>query len=257
MSDLLTQFSGIQDQAKAQKTTAQPPLRAMGASRLFQAEADMTAAPNVSTYTVRGIDISHHQFTVDWIALKTSSLSFIYIKATEGAEGVDEDFAQNWAGAASAGLARGAYHFYSFCKTGSEQADNFIKTVPADAGVLPPTVDIEESGDCRTLPSKAAFRKDLAAFVAKIQSAYGRPPILYINYRMYDKYLKGENDSYKYWIADVNHAAPSLPSWTLWQYGWHGRVAGITDEVDLDVFNGTSEEFSALIGPSGLLVAQP
>ena len=258
LDDLRAQFAGVQAQAKAQKSIPQaPPLRAMGvAGRSAMTSLDVAAAPDVSSYAVRGIDISHHQFTIDWSQVRTAGLSFAYIKATEGGDGVDEDFAQNWAGAGSAGLAHGAYHFYNFCKTGSEQADNFIRTVPAEAGVLPATVDLEESADCKTMPAKAAFRKDLAAFVAKIRSVYGRPPILYINYRIYDKYFKGEKDSYTFWIADVNHAAPSMPAWTMWQYGWHGRVAGIVDEVDLDVFNGTPEEFAALIGPS-VLVAQP
>jgi GH25 family lysozyme M1 (1,4-beta-N-acetylmuramidase) len=35
----------------------------------------------------------------------------------------------------------------------------------------------------------------------------------------------------------------------MWQYGWHGRVAGIkgeTGEVDLDVFNGTPQMLADL-----------
>jgi lysozyme len=249
---LAAQFSGFRAQAQAQKAIPQaPPVRAMGVAGRSEATAlaAADAVPNVGEYPVRGIDISHFQLTIDWDKVKTDGLSFVYIKATEGADGVDDDFVANWKGAEGAGLARGAYHFYNFCKTGSEQAANFIKTVPADAGVLPATIDLEQSGDCKTMPEKTAFRKDLADFVVKVLAAYGRLPILYVNYKIYDKYFKGENDSYKLWISDVSHEAPSMPdnsSWTMWQYGWHGSVAGVPGEVDLDVFNGTPQMLASL-----------
>ncbi len=212
----------------------------------------------MGAYPVRGIDISHYEGAIDWAKVKTDGLSFVYVKATEGADGVDDTFATNWAGAKSAGLARGAYHFYNFCKTGSEQAANFIKTVPVDDGALPPTIDLEQSDDCKTMPDKAAFRKDLADFVQKVQAAYGHLPVLYVNYAIYDAYFKGEADSNKLWIADVKHEAPAMPGdarWTMWQYGWHGAVAGIRGEVDLDVFNGTPRMLASLTLPGGVLVA--
>ena len=144
-------------------------------------------------------------------------------------------------------------------KTGSEQAANFLKTVPADEDALPATIDLEQSGDCKTMPAKAAFRKQLAAFVTKVKAATGHQPILYVNYAIYDKYFSGENDAYKLWIADVDHAAPAFAddaSWTMWQYAWHGTLAGIPGEVDLDVFNGTPQMLASLDNPDdGVLVA--
>jgi lysozyme len=257
MEGLAAQVAGIRAQAQAQRSIPQAPkarkARAMGATgRSEVQELDAAAAPVVGGYQVRGIDVSHHQLVIDWSRVKTAGLSFAYVKATEGADDVDEDFAANWAGAASAGLARGAYHFYNFCKTGSAQAANFIKTVPAGADSLPATVDLEDSADCATMPAKAAFRANLAAFVKAIAAAYGHAPILYVNYAIYDRYFKGENDPYRFWIADTSHAAPEMPdkaAWTMWQYGWHGRVAGIkgeTGEVDLDVFNGTPQMLADL-----------
>jgi lysozyme len=249
------------------KASPRPKLHhVMGASReepSFRAESLPPggvlpdAAPDASAYKVRGVDISHFQGDIAWDLVKLDGLSFIYIKATEGGDGVDDKFAQNWAGATNAGLLKGAYHFYNFCKGGDVQAANFVSVVPPDADALPMTIDLEQSGDCKTMPAKAAFRKDLAAFVAKVQSVYGHRPILYVNDAIYARYFQGESDSYKLWIADTSHAAPSLPdaSWTMWQYGWHGQVAGIPGEVDLDVFNGTTQTLASLTGPSDALVA--
>lgn len=273
MGGFAAQFSGLRAQVQAQKAVPQKPaprravapgapMRAMaGEARLKVTTLDMLSAaaiPNVGAFQVRGIDISHYQGAIDWSKVKTDGLSFVYVKATEGADGVDDQFAANWQGAAGAGLSRGAYHFYNFCKTGAEQAANFVAQVPADADALPATIDLEESGDCGTMPDKAAFRKELADFVAKLKAAYGHTPILYVNYSIYDKYFSGENDAYRLWIADTNHESPALPnnaSWTMWQYGWHGSAAGISGEVDLDVFNGTPEMLAALPADNSVMVA--
>lgn len=262
MGELQGQFAGLRAAAQGQKAIPQQPLEGvMGASERSKVSTESlleaAAIPNVSAYLVRGIDISHYQGSIDWSKVATDGLSFVYMKATEGADGVDDRFADNWKGAASTGLKRGAYHFYNFCKGGSAQAAQFIKTVPADVDALPPTIDLEESGSCKKMPSKAAFRKDLAAFVADVKAAYGHTPILYVNYSIYDLYFKGENDAFRLWIADIKHEAPALPdnaSWTMWQYDWHGQAAGI-GEVDLDVFNGTPEMLAALPLDNSVMVA--
>ncbi len=210
-----------------------------------------TGTPDVGAYAVRGIDVSHFNGTVDWGTVAKDGLSFVYIKATEGRTVGDDQFAANWKGATSAGLRKGAYHFYDFCDDGASQAANFIKTVPVEDGALPPTIDLEKSADCGKMPGKKAFRKQLAAFTAKISAAYGQAPVLYMNDQVYTLYFQGESASYKLWIADPDHAAPQIPgapAWAMWQYGWHGAVAGIPKEVDLDVFNGTPQMLASLGG---------
>jgi lysozyme len=230
---------------------------AMGVSRYYlPPEAGAEEAPDVGAYPVRGVDVSHYQGVIDWPKAAASGVSFVYMKATESTGYVDETFARNWDGAAAAGLSRGAYHFWNFCQDGGAQADLFVKTVPASPSMLPPVVDLEQSGSCRTLPSRAAFRAGLAAFAAKVKAAYGRTPILYVNYSIYQRYFSGENGSYRFWIADVRHARPSLPvGWTLWQYGWHGSVPGIPGEVDVNAFNGTREALASLETDTGVMVA--
>jgi len=262
--DLAGQLALVQARASAQRAIPQaPPVRAMGETvRAAAEQVGADAVPDVTSYQVRGMDISHHQNdlgAIDWAQVRLDGLSFVYIKATEGGDVADADFTANWEGSGSAGLAHGAYHFYNFCRSGASQADNVLRTVPAEAGALPLTIDLEASGDCEKTPAKAAFRKDLAVFIAKVTAAYGRAPILYLNYAIYDRYFKGDKVPYKLWIADPKRA-PALPdgaAWTLWQYNWHGKAAGIDGEVDLDVFNGTPEMFAALRASKDVLVALP
>jgi lysozyme len=259
LDDISGQVSGLRRESLQLQSIPQAPVDgAMGAGRggiATESQDPAAGVPDVSAYAVRGIDISHHQHAIDWSQVKTVGLSFVYMKATEGADGVDETFAANWAGAQSAGLRRGAYHFYNFCKSGKAQGAQFVKTVPADPAALPPTVDLEESGSCKAMPTKAAFRKSFANFVAAVQAGFGRQPVIYVNAKIYAKYFDGENDAYKIWIADIKHATPVVPGWTIWQYGWKGSVAGITGDVDLDVFNGTPEMLAALNADNSVLVA--
>lgn len=216
------------------------------------------ASPDVRAYPVRGVDVSHLQPGIDWLQVKKAGISFAYIKATEGEDFVDPDFARNWRGAAAAGVARGAYQFYNFCKGGAEQADRFIQTVPPDPGALPPVIDLEQSRSCAKMPARAAFQKDLAEFVRRIKAAYGRAPMLYVNYAIYDDYIKGGSVLYRLWITDAVHKAPQISDnapWTMWQYGYRGKVPGIPGVVDVDVFNGSSQQLAALARTSGSLIA--
>lgn len=208
--------------------------------------------PDVSPYPVRGIDVSHYEGDILWPRVAAAGTAFAYIKATEGGDYVDDMFAANWSGAAAAGIARGAYHFYNFCRSGADQAAHFVKTVPRERGALPMVVDLERSSDCAAMPARAAFRKDLADFVSAVESAYGVPPVLYVNGEIYDAYFSGDDPGLKLWIADPQHASPQIPggaAWTFWQYSWHGAVAGISSQTDLDAFSGDAAALAGLAAP--------
>ena len=57
---------------------------------------------------IHGIDISHHQKTIDWNKVKESGISFVFVKATEGIDYLDSMFIFNWQSLESIGLIRGA-----------------------------------------------------------------------------------------------------------------------------------------------------
>src|SRR5438477_11194724 len=80
--------------------------------------------PPTAKYPVRGVDVSHHQGTIDWSAVKRAGTSFAYIKATEGTQYQDPSFVQNWYGAAASGIVGGSYHFFTLVTAGQTQADN-------------------------------------------------------------------------------------------------------------------------------------
>lgn len=209
-------------------------------------------APDVSPYPLRGADVSMWQEAIDWDALGKAGLSFVFVKATEGARIVDAGFARNWAGARKAGLLRGAYHYWDFCGSGAAQAAHVVAVVPRDDEALPLTVDLEDSRPCR-LPSREAFQKSFTVFLSRVEAFYGKKPLLYVNASIYERYLSGGGDhGLRLWISDPHHAAPAMPgsaAWTFWQYSFKGTLPGVGGPVDLDAFNGGAEALAALARP--------
>jgi lysozyme len=196
---------------------------------------------------VRGIDVSHHQRRIDWVKLGTEGYDFAFLKATEGGDLRDPLFAANWPAAASAGLARGAYHFFTFCTGGEKQAKNFIAALAPGQEMLPPAVDIEFHGNCARPPDPAAIRAELTIFLERIEAAYGRRPILYATKNSYARIVAGAFLDYPVWARNILHEPRLDREWSFWQYADRGRVDGVGSLVDLDLFRGTRDEFTQCV----------
>jgi lysozyme len=200
-----------------------------------------------SSYQVQGIDVSDHQGTVDWNAVRQAGKLFAFIKATDGITYTDPDFAANWSGARAAGLLRGAYHFYETDDDPTAQAKNFLSAVQLQPGDLPPVVDIERL-DAGGTASQTV--QDLQTWLDAVEQATGRVPIIYTDHGFWNSLGTSAFGRYPLWIAEYGVDSPTLPagwtSWTLWQYSETGTVSGVTGSVDLDVFNGTLADLAAL-----------
>jgi lysozyme len=203
--------------------------------------------PSAARYPVRGVDVSQHQGRIDWVKLRDQGYAFAFIKATEGADHHDPFFAANWSTARREGIACGAYHFFTFCTAGEQQAANFISTVAPGQEMLPPAVDIEFIGNCARPPSAVEIRAELATFLNRIESAYARKPILYVTSDSYERIVSGAFPDHPIWVRNI-FCEPKLADhtgWTFWQYADRGRIDGIATLVDLNVFHGAKETFLA------------
>ena len=93
-----------------------------------------------------GIDVSRHQLTIDWTAVKNSGIEFAIIKAGGSDDGFYEDstFQRNYAGAKGAGLAVGAYYIVgSKCisrEDGIADAKRFLKIIEVPSALLFPAI---------------------------------------------------------------------------------------------------------------------
>lgn len=199
--------------------------------------------PDRERYPLRGIDVSHHQGAIDWNAVARDDVAFAYLKASEGGDHRDRRYGENAAGARAAGVAAGAYHFFTFCRGGAEQAANFLAAAPASADALPPALDLEFGGNCGRRPDAAAMRAELDAFLAPVEAAYAKPALLYVTPEFFDAY-RDALPPRPLWRRSILHAPDSRAAWTLWQYHNRARVAGIDGPVDLNVFDGDAAAFA-------------
>lgn len=207
--------------------------------------------PNEQRFPLHGLDVSHHQGKINWDAVPTGKFRFVYIKATEGGNHKDRRFKRNWEEAARVGLVRGAYHFFTFCKDSKTQAQNFIESVPVEDNMLPPVIDIEYGGNCKTRPTRTVLLQDIHVFAEEVRRVYQRTPLLYVTEEIYTEYLQDEHTGYPLWVRNI-YFEPNADrtSWLFWQYANRGRVKGISGPVDLNVFNGSVEEFNRLLQPA-------
>ena len=196
-------------------------------------------------YDIQGVDVSHHQGEVDWEALAADGTDFAYIKSTEGSDWHDTRFEENWRGADQAGVLRGAYHFFTLCTPGADQAAHMVATVPDEPGMLPPAVDLEFGGNCSARPTVAEFRAELDAFLAAIETHYRMQPVIYTNAGFYKRYLAEEPPEVTWWVQSPVVEPWGSPEWTLWQYS-PGPKDGVDGDVDRNVFDGSRSDLTGL-----------
>ncbi len=209
-----------------------------------------------SDYDIEGIDVSRYQAVVDWDLIADQDIDFVFVKATEGATHTDLFFKENWHQIKSAGMRRGAYHFYRPRTPAVEQANLFVANVRLESGDLPPVLDIEVLD--KVDPKRMVA--DLKIWLVLITRHYGVRPIVYTNLSFYNQYMAGQFDEYPLWIARYSHHKP-VPAcgrkWEFWQYGSQGTLDGIDGDVDLNVFDGDWAAFNQICyGPQTLLRAR-
>lgn len=226
-----------------------------------------------------GIDTSSAQGKISWSEVKDAGVAWAMMKATQGTYDSDSQFAASWAGAADAGVVRGAYHFFDPTIDGVAQANYFLAAMgPLAAEDLSPVLDVEcpagylaDGGpeDCLGFSGgtgfepAAGFRTNLLNWLGTVEAATGRKPIIYT----YVSFFAGTGedgtgtnvdttglDAYPLWIANYTGTSCfSVPSpWTqaaAWQYDDNGTYPGIDKTVDVDRMVGPIDE---LLGWPGI-----
>ncbi len=181
---------------------------------------------------IHGIDMSHYQGEVFWDAVgENAKMAYVYLKATEGGDRVDDMYERNIQLAHKHGLKVGSYHFYRPKTEQIKQLENFKAQCRPGEQDLIPMIDIETTGG---LPSEE-FRDSLFKFISLVEEAYRQKPLLYTGTNFYNKYLSGELGDYPFMIAQYSSNEPVLSDgrdFAIWQYTAKGRIDGVNGYVD-------------------------
>lgn len=196
-------------------------------------------------YPIRGIDVSKHTRRIDWATVVRRNIHFAYIKATEGASYTDRNYRRNFAGAKSAGLKVGVYHFYRFNRSGEAQARNFLRNVDIHDQDLPLVLDVEEWGNHNHSSTHRQIIEQLHVFIHTVEQETNQRLLIYTNRSTYLKYIQGNFPDHPIWICRLRTKPENDMNWILWQYTHTGIIKNVDGWVDFNYFRGTVAEWEA------------
>ena len=209
-------------------------------------------AQAVSFGAPKGVDVAAHQhpggMPIDWSKVRSDGQSFAFVKATEGGDWVNPHYVQDIQAANAAGLKTGAYHYARPAGDAKTQAANFAAQIAlAPDQTLPPALDIEVAEG----KSAAQLEQWIEEFTSELKRLTGRTPMIYT----YKYFWMGQmNNSQKFsdmplWLAAYQDQAPeAVGGWnelSFWQRSGSGKVAGISTDVDMNLFNGSKQQLQS------------
>jgi GH25 family lysozyme M1 (1,4-beta-N-acetylmuramidase) len=221
------------------------------------APVDPWASDPTDDAPLLGVDVSRWNGTVDWEAAYADGVRFVMVKATESDWYQSPTYQDQYDGAYSAGMIRGAYHFATPDDTdGATQARWFVENGgdwTADGYTLPGVLDIEYNPYGSTCYGLS--KSDMIAWITDFNEEYialtGRAPLVYTNQDWWNSCV-GSSDlpqTNPLWVAYWSSGDPALPSgwdtYTFWQYTAEGSVEGVEGDVDLNRFPGSTRALRA------------
>ena len=199
------------------------------------------------TNAYKGIDVSHHNGTIDWVKVKASGVDYAIIRCGYGMDQRDQDDTQwlnNVRGCLNNNIPFGVY-IYSYATTtsrASSEADHVLRLLseagldPSDLG-YPIYFDME---DASTIDSDhAAIAK---TFCSKIEAA-GYEVGIYANKSWFNDRLTDPCfNNWTKWVAEWNASSgltySGLSDFTsgngTWQFSDYGSVPGVGGACDLN-----------------------
>jgi GH25 family lysozyme M1 (1,4-beta-N-acetylmuramidase) len=211
-------------------------------------------SPVAAAPAVLGLDVSDHQPSIDWSAVRSDGAQFAYVKATEGNGYVNPDFASQYDGSYEAGLIRGAYHFaLPNHSSGAAQARYFVANGGGwsdDGRTLPGALDIEGNpygAECYRL-GRSAMVSWIASFDRTYHALTSRWPVIYTTSHWWAACTGGERgfaSEDPLWVAGYTGLPGALPAgWDFYTFSQNAGAS--TFPGGQDIFNGSSSRLLRL-----------
>lgn len=191
-----------------------------------------------------GVDVSHHQGSINFSAVKGAGHSFAILKATEGTGYIDPMFAGNRAKAHAAGLVVGMYHF-------ARAGDPY-----AEAAYFARTVAPMQANEFLVLDWEVPAKNPPAwckTWLSTVETALRSKPVIYLNQSARDSFDWSATIAagHQLWLAKydnstVKSGSGAWPSLAMKQYSDRGTVPGIGGTVDVNAFYGDMAALLAL-----------
>lgn len=226
-------------------------------------EAEQEATVCAGDDVVHGIDVSYYQGDIDWNAVKADGWQFAITRINHS-DFMDPKFDTNWAAIKEVGMIRGAYQYFEPGEDVAYQAQIVVdKLGMLGPGDLPAVIDVETT----TGLGPAAVAAAVGEWLDIVEAGTGKRPIIYTGkYFWQDNVGSADYAEYPLWHAQYPNACQGGPTppgcgcaniadqwsdWAVWQYSSTGSVAGISGNVDVNVWKGTYEDLVAFANQGG------
>ena len=212
----------------------------------FSAGADGRMRYRGDTRTLTGIDVSEHQFDIDWSRVAADGVDFAMIRvgyrgSTAGGIYEDEYFERNIRGALAAGLKVGVYFFSQAIdeREAAEEARFVLEKIRPYEIAMPVVFDWEIVGgaQARTYSvSRRTLCDATRAFCDTVKAAGYEPMLYFTRYLGYRKYILRNLADYGFWYAEYEDRPRIAFHFDMWQYSETGKINGIEGDVDMNLF---------------------
>jgi len=196
---------------------------------------------------LRGVDVSEHQWEIDWEKVAASGLDFACVRLgrrgyTEGGLFEDPWFEKNIQGATANGLKTGVY-FFSQAVNAAEAIEeaNFVleRVAPytLDAPIVYDWEIVKEDGS-RSAELSAETRTDCAVAFCETVRRAGYTPCVYFNRDLgYYGYDLSRLTDYMFWFSLPESSFPNFYyACNIWQYSFTEEVPGIEGSADMNLW---------------------
>jgi GH25 family lysozyme M1 (1,4-beta-N-acetylmuramidase) len=197
---------------------------------------------------VFGIDVSHHNGSINWEQVAHDNKKFAILKCQYEAQShrKDEYFEANYAGAGKYGMARGVYIYIARASMADPvlDANSLLKHLAGRKLEYGIWLDLED----KTVEAKGkAYIRNLAYQYADIFKKAGYYVGIYCNRDWYVRLIHDDlKRDFDFWIAryprndtgvynKTSSLKPNASIAVAWQYSSKGNVAGIMTKTDLNV----------------------
>ena len=155
----------------------------------------------------------------------------------------------------------GSYHYIIGNYPGKSQAEIF-NTITKDKTLkLGLWNDAEDRGVTTGLS-----RSVVNDYMTNIESMSGKKVGIYTGVYAWYEIMQNMSNTYgdrTLWVAHYGVTKPSLPrysawsKWNLWQWSSSGRIDGYSGNIDMNVFNGTEEEYRKFFNLDEIIIPTP
>ncbi len=200
---------------------------------------------NGAKASIRGIDVSKYQGTIDWNKVAEAGVEYAIIRLgyrgmNEGTLELDPVFEKNMEGAAAAGIKTGVYFFSQAItkQEAEEEADFVLRAIEKYKVTYPVIFDTERVTTYNARANGLSYedRTDMCITFCDRVAAAGYTPMIYAN----TKYMiMGVNlerlEKYDKWFAVYSDKITFPYDFQMLQYSESGSIPGIKGNVDLDI----------------------